>query len=381
MHTTTVTLLSSCYPLARERVLARLHIERPRVAVVRHELATLATQGCVHRVVRTIDGEVETTIGVEASCCLSCLLRDDTLAALDETANVGADQVVLVLPVTVEASAVADVLAGERGIDVGATVTVIEPGRLEDDLRGDDPAPVDGVTDDPRSMAEVLALQLETADVVVRGPSDERASTLIAAMAPRATRVLESAPSSAWLARRGDLTRSGRVPAPGVPHPRRTVDRAGIVTARWSRRRPFHASRLIEAFEDRAVPGLVRARGHLWVATRPATLLELEATSSGLELAAAGAWLEALRGQDVTPDRRRRADAIWHPYWGDRASDLALVLIDHPPADAFAALDRCLLTDEELSHGEVGWRQLPDPLDGLGPEADHLATLTRQEAT
>lgn len=382
MTSTTVTLLASCYPLARERVLARLRVEAPDVAIVRHELATLATDGCVHRVVDGPDGPSDTAIGVEASCCVSCLLRDDSLAALDGLAAAGVEQVVLVLPTIVEPEAAAGVIATHRGVRLGSVAVVVDGGQLEADLSAPDPLSGHGASDeeDPRSRAEVLARQLESADAVIHAPTDARAAALVAALAPRATLLLETAPTRWWRCPdpRGRDPRPD--PAPGVPRPRRAVARAGVVTARWARRRPLHPARLIDAFETGALPGLVRARGHLWVASRPGTLLGLEATPAAVELGAAGAWLDAL-GQQPHLDaaRRRQADATWHPYWGDRSSDLVLVLVDHPADEALAALDRCLLSDEELALGEDGWQRLPDPLDGLGAEADHLDALTRQE--
>jgi hypothetical protein len=51
----------------------------------------------------------------------------------------------------------------------------------------------------------------------------------------------------------------------------------------------------------------------------------------------------------------------WHPRFGDRAQDVAVLSHDADPAGIEAALAAALLTDAELAAGEEAWRALPDP--------------------
>ena len=71
----------------------------------------------------------------------------------------------------------------------------------------------------------------------------------------------------------------------GVPRACREVDRAGVRTARWLQRRPLHPHRLLAALEDGSLLGVARVHGYLWVATRPGTVIEIDAGFDDCELA------------------------------------------------------------------------------------------------
>jgi G3E family GTPase len=82
---------------------------------------------------------------------------------------------------------------------------------------------------------------------------------------------------------------------------------AGIQLAVFTARRPFHPRRLHEAI-DVLLDGVVRARGRLWLATRPESVLWLASAGGGLELGHAGDWLtehDVDAWSQVESERRR----------------------------------------------------------------------------
>ncbi len=381
MRTLTVSLLASTHPLWREAVLTRLHAVRPDLVVVRHELTTIEVDGCVHRTVTRTTTQ-DTALAVDERCCLSCLLREDTAAVLTELATEpGPLEVLVVLPVAVEPLTAATALGAREGVVLDAVIAAVDAGRLEQDLVEGGPLPASGIPDDPRGHAEVLVRQLRHADVVLHTHGDDRSDALIEALAPRALRLAGETAPQRWLdtgRHRHDALLAELQTA--VPRTCTQVDRAGVRTARWLRRRPLHPHRLLEALEDGSLLGVARIHGYLWVATRPGTVIEMDAGFDGCELAAVDAWLSATHGVDparVPPIRRAVAEDRWHPYYGDRVQELVLVTLDRDPAEALQALDACLLTDAELAEGEEGWLAWPDPFrEWLGEEAAFLSSTS-----
>lgn len=379
MSTPSVTILSSLHPLVREAVVTQVCLQRPDVVVLRHELGTLPVDGCVHRIERCATGESDRSLPVDDGCCLSCLLRDDTLAAL---AALGAVPVLLVLPACVEPAMLAQVLNQEQVGHVDAVVAAVDPTELASDLWSHrpldamDPATPAG---DDRCVAALLGRQLQYADVVLHPRADGREGALLDALAPAAARHESDIEVAVWLGTScHDPERLERAMATAVPRPHRQLTRHGVSSATWSRRRPLHPQRFLDACEDGTFRDVVRANGHVWVATRPGTVLEVEMSGGTYELAAVDAWLVAAPlWERAGVARRRVADERWHPYWGDRAQDLQFVCVEQDTDDVVAALDACLLTDHELAEGEDGWTSWHDPFaPWFGDEAELLIAPT-----
>ncbi|WP_251076498.1 GTP-binding protein [Streptomyces benahoarensis] len=76
----------------------------------------------------------------------------------------------------------------------------------------------------------------------------------------------------------------------------------------WRARRPLHPESLADTLPT-AMAGVVRGRGHLWLASRPAAVVTWRSAGPHMELHEAGCWLEpgddsAWRG--ASPQRRTR---------------------------------------------------------------------------
>jgi len=355
----TVTLLASLDPLLRERAIHAARDRDPGLLVLRHELTSLPIDGTIRRRLEGPDGAIEVALPVDASCCLSCLLRDDTQQVLSD---LDGHEVLLVLPPSVEPLNVAVTLEENNSAEVRAIAVAVDARRLEERLGADeDLATIEDLGDDPRSIAEVLARHLEHADVVLHDGGGEREGALILALSGGVPMRHVDDPA-ALLAGRHDHERLVIRLQAGLPRCRGGVKHAGVEQRCWHRRRPFHPERLVRLLEGDDLDGLVRACGWLWIATRPDTVFELDATGADYGFGAVDAWLDAVDDPSPAhPARRERAEEIWHPYYGDRCQDLVLTSLDRDLDEIELHLDACLLTDEELAGGPELWQRWTDP--------------------
>ncbi|MGH8907737.1 MAG: CobW family GTP-binding protein [Egibacteraceae bacterium] len=315
---------------------------------------------------------------------LSCALRGDLLAHVRRA--VGKAHALLVeLPGGVEPQAAAGALAGpdDDGTAVDAlarvdtVVTVVDATRLFADVQSDelllDRRLALGRNDD-RSLAEVAIAQIEHADVVVVARW-ERVPARAAARAEALLRVLN--PSARLVRAQHGRVSPALVVATGRHDPDRSPagwaaalagfdlpeGREGVSHLTYRRRRPFHPQRLSEALAD-PFDGLIRSKGFVWLASRPWLALLWDQAGPVLTLERAGTWMAdrpVSAWAALDPFERLELEAAWDPYYGDRQQELVFIGADMDTAAIASALDACLLTDAELSMGQPGWRELPDP--------------------
>lgn len=223
---------------------------------------------------------------------------------------------------------------------------------------------------DGRSIGDLVARQLEQADtVLLAGRPDgddeweaEQLRILLRRIAPWSQHrsLLEaSLPAAGRHEEVAPLTRGLRGYAVGVHEP---LAEHGVTACVFRARRPLHPGRLHDALDD-VTDGVLRSRGHFWLASRPDLVMSWE-SAGGLSLGPVCGWLAEVPGErwdTVDPERSLAAAVDWDPYYGDRHHHLAFVGIDLDPVRLHRTLARCLLTDEELARGEDAWRALPDP--------------------
>lgn len=379
---------------AVEAAVDRIRDLDPDVAVLHHDLRDVA-DGRVHRRERRRGSDVTTTIAL-AHGCVSCTLREDLLPRVRALAAQGG-RIVLHLDPVLEPEQVCFALRHvlvdgapvTDDVDLRGVVTVVDVPTWFDDATGDDVPAERGLADlpdDERTVAQVAAGQAEFADLIVlagRADAWERARTaaVLARLAPAAQRVPLAALDGRVLL--ADLPAGARRGVPDDVHApllRGTPpldDDCGARLVLFSARRPFHPERLHAAL-DVLLDGVVRARGRIWLATRPEAVLWLESAGGGLRVGHAGDWL-AGAGEEAweaaSPERRAIASLGWHPRFGDRAQDLTVLVHAADPDEIEACLTEALLTDLELAAGEESWRALPDPFgwwhtDPCEPPAD-----------
>lgn len=313
----TVTVLAGFSPRATGAVLDALHRTNPAAIALRYDVRG----GLVHRLVLTGDEVLDDApIGV-SHCCVTCTVREDILPTLDRLDRTHPDaDLVLVLPPTIEPESIP--------LSPVAISTIVDGQTFLDDLDSSDELADRGLTaggGDTRTVADVLARQVEQADTIVVVPDPHagtyetgRLTALLRSLAPWAEMSTEPGrrehgPLGPPVLRRG---------LEGLPVHRIAGAGFGVESTLYRARRPFHPTRLDAALSE-IVASNQRGRGHLWLASQPDTVLAWESTGAGLAMGAAGQWLAALPDQswdEVSPGRRTAAALLWDPRFGDRKS-------------------------------------------------------------
>lgn len=391
-----------------ERVAALL-LAAPGTVVVGHDLRDVADGRVRRRVRATTLGTADTpatrtdsTTDVRlAHGCVSCTLREDLLPELLRHAGT-ATRVVLHLDPVLDPEQVCWALAHVRTeapgggrtvvtdvLDLRGVVTAVDSSSWLDDATGDavlDDRAVARLPDDDRIVAQLVTGQAEFADVLVldgttSGWTLARTHAALARLAPAARRTtLATVTADPDLLGLRDLpadARRGRVDDVHAPLLRGTPpldEDCGLALHLFSARRPFNPERLHEAI-DVLLDGVVRTRGRVWLATRPADVLWLDSAGGGLQIGHAGSWLADTSPdvwQAADPQRVALAAAGWDDRFGDRSQDVVVLVDGARPETIDAALRAALLTDEELAAGPGAWAELPDPFgqwhaDPCGP--------------
>jgi G3E family GTPase len=234
---------------------------------------------------------------------------------------------------------------------------------------------------DDRALVEVLAEQIEFADVVVLNKIDRasasvrrNAGVLVKALNPEAVLVESEfgcVPPRKVLsthcfefARAQGRARWVRALAGGRSE---AADAFGISSFLYLARRPFHPQRLMH-FVRSEWPGVVRCRGFFWLATRMDWMGEMSQAGASRRYRPGGAWwATTMAGKETDPQfMEGLAGVAWDARFGDRRQQLAFVGIDMDEAYLLGRLDECLLDDREFSHGADVWQTYTDPFPPWG---------------
>jgi G3E family GTPase len=221
--------------------------------------------------------------------------------------------------------------------------------------------------DDQRSAAQVVVDQAEFADVLVLTERDQRTEAVLRRLAPRSRITGDIANIEATirdphpLARRGADFDPHEALLTGEPP---LVPEGDVSLVVFAATGPFHPDRLHTAI-DVLLDGVVRARGRLWLASQPETVVWIESTGAELCLGNVGHWLAAMDPSEraaADPSRRTFAAAQWDDDHGDRHIALSILTCGADPDRILTALRWALLTDDELSRPER-WADYVDPFD------------------
>jgi G3E family GTPase len=365
-----VTVLSGFLGAGKTTLLNHIlqNREGMRVAVIVNDMSEINVDAGLVRnggaaLSRTEERLVEMTNG-----CICCTLRADLLMEVAALAAEGRFDYLLIEssgisePMPVAATFVFDT---EEGIPLGEVsrldtmVTVVDSTAfLRDFGSGDDlealgMAAGDG---DERTLADLLAEQVEFADVIVMNKADQvdswafaRVASVIARLNPGAELVRAEwgrVPLTKVLGTgRFDFERA--VQAPGWQkelegdHTPETEE-YGISSFVFRSDRPFHPARLMAVVEA-GFGGVVRSKGWVWIASRPDLAASWSIAGMSMTLDPAGYWTES----EVEGERPRQ--------------EIVFIGIEMETVEIERALGEALLSDAELAAGESAWRRLPDP--------------------
>jgi G3E family GTPase len=133
----------------------------------------------------------------------------------------------------------------------------------------------------------------------------------------------------------------------------------GISSFVYRKKRPFHPERLMQWVEDWPVD-VVRAKGFFWLATRNDMTVLLSQAGPSIIIQGAGEWLAAYPEQERKQILMEEPELLekWDEEFGDRMIELVFIGVDMNREEIEASLDKCLLSDEEMT---MDWNGFNDP--------------------
>ena len=195
---------------------------------------------------------------------------------------------------------------------------------------------------DQRTLVDLLVSQIEFADVVVINKASDATEAalakirkVIAALNPEARQV---------------ETDFGKVPlkaifdtglfdeAKAATHPLwykelyspdshvPETEEYGITSFVYRERRPFDPERLL-SFLNKPWPGVIRAKGHFWLATRPDWVGLLSVAGVQRRCEPMGYWWATVPKPNWPshPQFQEHLDSRWDDAWGDRRQELVFI--------------------------------------------------------
>ena len=368
-----VTVLSGFLGAGKTTLLNHLLCNREglRVAVIVNDMSEVNIDADLVRSGGSGLSHTQETLVELSNGCICCTLRDDLLtevrrlAAEDRFDHLLIESTGISEPLPVAATfEFCD--GAESGLfevaRLDAMVTVVDAANLLRDYESRDFLRDRGETrgeDDARTLVELLVDQIEFADVVVLN----KVATAGPERAEAARRLVRALNAEAVLieVEHGRVD-PGRIlgtrlfdPARARSHPlwfkelhgfadhQPETEEYGISSFVYRARAPFDAER-VQRLLTGPLPGVLRAKGHLWVAAHPDRVL-------GFSLAGALATIEPMgRWWAATPRPHWPADPAalarirhhWAPPWGDRRQELVFIGAAMDEDAIRAALGACL---------------------------------------
>ena len=337
----------------------------------------------------------EETLVEMSNGCICCTLRNDLLAEVRRLAGEGRFDYLLIestgvsepLPVAAtfefrdaQDASLSDVARLDTMVSVVDAVNLLSDYSSHDFLKDRD------TTDegDARTLVNLLTDQIEFADVVIlnkitaAGPArTDAARRIIKALNPDAplieTDYAEVEAGAILDTGLFDFERAHDHPLwakelYGFDEHVPETEEYGVSSFVYRARRPFHPERLYGVLGG-DLPGVIRAKGHFWLATRPGWVAELSLAGAISSVAPLGVWWAAVP-RERWPDHdaaRAYMARNWVEPWGDRRQELVFIGSGMDEGAIRAALDACLIGDpERAAFAPEDWAGLPDPFPQWG---------------
>ncbi len=385
-----VTVLSGFLGAGKTTLLNRVlnNREGRRVAVIVNDMSEVNIDADLVRADTELSRTDETLVEM-SNGCICCTLRDDLLAEVRRLAAEGRFDYLLIEstgisePLPVAATFDFRDAEGESLSDVSrldTMVTVVDAVNLLRDYSSHDFLRDRGESlgeEDERTLVHLLTDQIEFADVVIlnkvadAAPHQVDAARKIIRSLNADAKIIETnysdVPADAILSTGlFDIEKAHEHPmwakelygfADHVPE----TEEYGVTSHVYRAQRPFDPEK-IKALLESAMPGVIRAKGHFWIATRPNWVAEFSLAGALSSVKPLGTWWAAVP-KERWPDHESALSYIekhWSEPWGDRRQELVFIGsgIDWPKLQA--QLDAALVP-ASLAQDPGNLPDLPDP--------------------
>ncbi|MEM9844045.1 MAG: GTP-binding protein [Pseudomonadota bacterium] len=368
-----VTVLSGFLGAGKTTLLNRVlnNREGRRVAVIVNDMSEVNIDADLVRADTELSRTDETLVEM-SNGCICCTLRDDLLEEVKRLAGEDRFDYLLIestgisepLPVATTfdfRDEYGDSLADVARLDT--MVTVVDAANLMNDFSSRDFLSDRGETlgeEDERTLVHLLTDQIEFADVIVlnkvqdAGPEKTDAARKIIRSLNADAEILEtnhSAVPANKILDTGlfDIEKAHEHPmwakelygfADHVPE----TEEYGVASYVYRARRPFIPERVLDVLNE-DLAGVIRAKGHFWIATRPDWVAEFSLAGALSSIKPLGTWWASVPEERWPTNESVRSymQANWQEPWGDRRQELVFIGagIDWPALKA--KLDTCLV--------------------------------------
>ncbi|PYE85983.1 zinc metallochaperone GTPase ZigA [Pseudoroseicyclus aestuarii] len=385
-----VTVLSGFLGAGKTTLLNQVlnNREGRRVAVIVNDMSEVNIDADLVRSGGADLSHTEETLVEMSNGCICCTLRDDLLTEVRRLAEAGRFDYLLIestgisepLPVAAtfefrdeRGQSLSDLARLDTMVTVVDAVNLLKDYASHDFLRDRGESLGEG---DERTLVDLLVDQIEFADVVVlnkcadAGPQGlDAARKIITALNPDA-RLVEATfgqVDADHILGTGlfDFETAHEHPlwakelygfADHVPE----TEEYGVSSFVYRARRPFDPAAIHRVLNG-PLPGVIRAKGHFWIATRPDWLAEFSLAGALSSVKPMGRWWATVP-QARWPDHPGAQAYIaqhWDEAWGDRRQEMVFIGAGMDKAALTAALDAALVPETEFQ--PQGWAGLPDP--------------------
>ncbi|WP_300435332.1 GTP-binding protein [uncultured Mameliella sp.] len=380
-----VTVLSGFLGAGKTTLLNRVlnNREGRRVAVIVNDMSEVNIDADLVRAGGANLSLTDETLVEMSNGCICCTLREDLLVEVRRLAEEGRFDTLLIEstgiaePLPVAASFAFRDDAGQSLSDVArldTMVTVVDACNLLEDFSSHDFLVDRGESlgeEVERTLVDLLTDQIELADVVVLNKVGDAGALKVDA----AQKIIRSLNADARIictdhgeVATAEILETGLFDfdkahehaawakelygfADHVPE----TEEYGITSYVFRAREPFDPGR-IHALLNGSLPGVIRAKGHFWLSTRPDWVAEFSLAGAMSSVTPLGKWWATVPKENWPKDARAQEYflAHWAEPFGDRRQELVFIGAGIDWADLKARLEACLVPD-------VTGTEWPDP--------------------
>ncbi|MEM8920396.1 MAG: GTP-binding protein, partial [Pseudomonadota bacterium] len=350
-----VTVLSGFLGAGKTTLLNRVlnNREGRRVAVIVNDMSEVNIDADLVRSGTELSRTDETLVEM-SNGCICCTLRDDLLAEVRRLSSEGRFDYLLI-----ESTGISEPLPvaatfdfrdeyGESLSDVArldTMVTVVDAVNLLGDYTSYDFLRDRGESlgeEDDRNLVHLLTDQIEFADVVILNKVDDATS----AQADAARKIIRSLNADTQIIETNhsdvpaseildtglfDFQRAHEHPmwakelygfADHVPE----TEEYGVTSFVYRARRPFDPQ-AVHNLLNNTLPGVIRAKGHFWMATRPDWVVEFSLAGALSSITPLGNWWASVPKEHwPSPDSLPEyIEHHWREPWGDRRQEIVFI--------------------------------------------------------
>ncbi|MEM8563841.1 MAG: GTP-binding protein [Pseudomonadota bacterium] len=397
-----VTVLSGFLGAGKTTLLNRVlnNREGRRVAVIVNDMSEVNIDASLVRAGAELSRTDETLVEM-SNGCICCTLRDDLLAEVRKLAEEKRFDYLLIEstgisePLPVAATFDFRSEDGESLSDVArldTMATVVDAVNLADDFSSYDALRDRGEVmgeEDERSLVHLLTDQIEFSDVVILNKVDAAPPRQVDA----ARKIIRSLNSDVEIIE----TNYSDVPAASIldtglfdfnkahEHPMWSkelygyadhtpeTEEYGVASYVYRARRPFQPEAINELLSN-PLPGVIRAKGHLWIATRPKFVVEYSLAGKLSSFEPIGTWW-ASELRDRWPESEELDAYIkqhWQEPFGDRRQELVFIGADIDWPALQSQLNAALLP-EDIEYSPNARIRMPDPFPRWAMQMDGCA--------